>query len=153
MEHALSGPYELKRRIGHLDAKRIAAMDLEELDSVFRRRPALHRFPGSMAQRVQALCRMVVSEYDGDAGRVWTQAKDGADLSSRIRRLPGFGEQKAKILVAILAKKFDVRPKGWESHAAQWQTLADVDSSETMEAVRAGKRARRAEGRGPLSNS
>jgi uncharacterized HhH-GPD family protein len=140
MEKAFSGPYELKRRIGHLDARKIAAMDPDKLGAVFRERPALHRFPGSMAQRVQALCQAIVKEYGGDAAAVWTQAGDGDDLAARIKKLPGFGEMKVKILVAVLAKKFDVKPKGWEKHAANWHTVADVDSEETMAEARAVKR-------------
>ena len=140
MEKAFSGPYELKRRIGHLDARKIAAMDPDKLGAVFRERPALHRFPGSMAQRVQALCQAIVKEYGGDAAALWTQARDGDDLAARIKKLPGFGEMKVKILVSILAKKFDIKPAGWEKHAANWHTVADVDSEETMAEARAVKR-------------
>jgi uncharacterized HhH-GPD family protein len=140
MEKAFSGPYDLKRRIGHLDARKIAAMDPDKLGAAFRERPALHRFPGSMAQRVQALCQAIVKEYGGDAAAVWTQARDGDDLAARIKKLPGFGEMKVKILVAVLAKKFDVKPTGWEKHAANWHTVADVDSEETMAEARAVKR-------------
>src|SRR5256886_6001813 len=117
MEKAFGGPYELKQRLGHLDARRIAAMNPEELDRVFRQRPALHRFPGSMARRVQAMCQAVVGDYGGDAGALWRDARDGDDLAARIKRLPGFGEMKVKILVAVLAKKFGVKPAGWGEHA------------------------------------
>jgi uncharacterized HhH-GPD family protein len=140
MEKAFSGPYELKKRLGGLDARKIAAMDPDRLDAVFRERPALHRFPGSMARRVQAMTQAVVKDYGGDAGAVWREAKDGDDLAARISRLPGFGEMKTKILISVLAKKFDVKPRGWEQHAAHWHTVADVDSPETMERARAVKR-------------
>ena len=140
MEKAFSGPYVLKQRLGGLDARDIASMDPERLNAVFRERPALHRFPGSMAQRVQALCQAIVKDYGGDAGAVWREARDGDDLAARIKRLPGFGEMKVKILVAVLAKKFDVRPAGWERHAASWHTVADVDSEETMAEARQVKR-------------
>jgi len=140
MEKAFSGPYVLKERLGGLDARQIASMDPERLNAVFRERPALHRFPGSMAQRVQALCQAIVKDYGGDAGAVWREARDGDDLAARIKRLPGFGEMKVKILVAVLAKKFDVRPAGWERHAASWHTVADVDSEETMAEARQVKR-------------
>ncbi|MGH7904858.1 MAG: HhH-GPD-type base excision DNA repair protein [Candidatus Dormibacteraceae bacterium] len=140
MEHAFAGPYDLKERLGHLDAARIAAMEPDRLDAVFRQRPALHRFPGSMARRVQELCRTVAGEYGGDAASVWTGATDGADLGRRIGRLPGFGAMKVKILVAVLAKKFGVRPAGWEAMAADWHTIADVDSPEAMEKAREVKR-------------
>src|SRR5213080_3516760 len=140
MEHAFGGPLELKKRIGGLDARRIGSMDPSELDKVFRQRPALHRFPGSMARRVQAMCAAVASDYGGDAGSVWRDAKDGAELAARIKKLPGFGDMKTKILVAILAKKFDVRPPGWEQQAANWHSVADVDSAESMAHAREVKR-------------
>ncbi len=140
MEKAFSGPYELKKRLGGLDAKKIARMDPDKLDAVFRERPALHRFPGNMARRVQAMTQAVVKDYGGDAGAVWREAKDGDDLAERISALPGFGEMKTKILISVLAKKFGVKPKGWEKHAANWHTVADVDSPETMLQARAVKR-------------
>jgi len=143
MEKAFGGPYELQKRLGHLDASEIATMDPDKLDAVFRQRPALHRFPGSMAKRVQALCQAIVEDYRGDAGAVWREAADGDDLAARIKKLPGFGDMKVKILVAILAKKFDVKPKGWEKHAASWHTVADVDSEESMAHAREVKRAMR----------
>jgi uncharacterized HhH-GPD family protein len=140
MEKAFGGPYELKRRLGDLDARKIATMDPDRLDALFRERPALHRFPGSMAKRVQALCQAIVKEYGGDAAAVWREAKDGDDLAHRIKKLPGFGDMKVKILVSILAKKFGVKPKGWEKHAANWHTVADVDSVESMAEARQVKR-------------
>ncbi len=140
MEKAFSGPYELKKRLGGLDAKKIARMDPDKLDAVFRERPALHRFPGNMARRVHAMTQAVVKDYGGDAGAVWREAKDGDDLAERISALPGFGEMKTKILISVLAKKFGVKPKGWEKHAANWHTVADVDSPETMLQARAVKR-------------
>jgi uncharacterized HhH-GPD family protein len=140
MEKAFAGPYELKQRLGHLDVRKIAAMDPDKLGAVFRERPALHRFPGSMAQRVQALCQAIVKEYGGDVAAVWEGARDGDDLAIRIKKLPGFGDMKVKILVAVLAKKFGVKPKGWEKHAANWHTIADVDSEESMAEARVVKR-------------
>ncbi|OLC23369.1 MAG: Fe-S cluster assembly protein HesB [Chloroflexi bacterium 13_1_40CM_3_65_12] len=140
MEKAFRGPYDLKLRLGHLDAQKIASMDPDQLVKVFRERPALHRFPGSMARRVQALCQVVVEDYGGDAGAIWMQARDGDDLAARIKKLPGFGDMKVKILVAVLAKKFGVKPIGWEKHAANWHTVADVDSEESMAVAREVKR-------------
>ena len=140
MEKAFRGPYELKRRLGRLDAREIASMDPDRLLKVFRERPALHRFPGSMSRRVQALCQAVIDDYGGDAGAVWKDARDGADLAARIKKLPGFGDMKVKILVAVLAKKFDVKPQGWEKYAANWHTVADVDSEESMAHARQVKR-------------
>ena len=115
-------------------------MEPEKLDAVFRERPALHRFPGNMARRVQAMCQVLVSDYGGDAAAVWRDAKDGADLAKRIGKLPGFGEMKVKILIAVLAKKFEVRPPGYEKYAATWHTVADVDSEESMAEAREVKR-------------
>jgi uncharacterized HhH-GPD family protein len=145
MEKAFAGPYELKQRLGHLDPKRIAAMDPEQLDAVFRQRPALHRFPGNMARRVQAMTQSVVADYGGDAGAIWRDAGDGGELARRIGKLPGFGEMKVKIMIAILAKKFDVRPPGYEKYAATWHTVADVDSEATMQQARDVKRQMKAE--------
>lgn len=147
MEKAFVGPYELKERLGHLDAKRIAAMDPAELDAVFRQRPALHRFPGNMARRVQQLCQVVASEYGGDAGAIWRDVADGAELARRIAALPGFGEQKTLITIAVLGKKWGVRPPGWEAHAATWHSVADVDSAESMAEAREVKRRMKADGR------
>jgi uncharacterized HhH-GPD family protein len=145
MEKAFSGPYELKKRLGQLDVGQIARMDPDRLDKVFRERPALHRFPGNMARRVQALAQTLERDYGGDAGAVWKGAQDGDDLAARIAKLPGFGEMKTKILVSVLAKKFDVKPKGWEKHAASWHSVADVDSPESMAQARVVKREMKAE--------
>ena len=108
VQKAFSGPAELRRRIGHLDAARIAAMDPEELATAFRQRPALHRFPGAMAGRVQALCAYLVADYGGDASRVWTDARDGRDLQARLLALPSIGDMKARSLIAILGKRFGI---------------------------------------------
>ena len=147
MEKAFAGPYELSRRLGHLDARRIASTDPEQLDRVFRERPALHRFPGSMARRVQAMCAAVVEDYGGDAESVWRDAATGEELEARIRKLPGFGDMKSKILIAVLAKKFGVKPRGWEKHAATWHSVADVDSVESMAQAREVKRDMKAKAR------
>jgi uncharacterized HhH-GPD family protein len=140
MEKAFNGPYDLQQRLGHLDAGRIARMEPERLDAVFRERPALHRFPGNMARRVQQLCQVVESEYGGDAAAIWRDARDGTELARRIAALPGFGEQKTQITVAVLAKKLGVQPPGWERHAASWHSVADVDSPESMVQAREVKR-------------
>jgi uncharacterized HhH-GPD family protein len=144
VQKAFSGPLELKRRLGHLDAARIAAMDPSDLDTVFRERPALHRFPGSMATKVQALCAAIATEYGDDAGRVWTEASDGEDLERRLLGLPGIGDMKAKSLIAVLGKRFGVRPPGYDAVAPTWPTLGDVDSAEALASYQAGKRAHKA---------
>ena len=141
VQKAFSGPAELRRRIGHLDAARIAAMDPAELDAAFRERPALHRFPSAMAKRVQALCAYLVAEYGGDASRVWTGAADGRDLLARLLRLPSIGEMKARSLVAILGKRFGVRVPDLEAVMPTHPTLGDVDSPEALASYQAGKRA------------
>jgi uncharacterized HhH-GPD family protein len=144
VQKAFSGPAELKRRLGHLDGARIAAMDPGELDAVFRERPALHRFPGAMATKVQALCAAIAHDFGNDARRVWSEAPDGPSLESRLLSLPGIGEMKAKSLIAVLGKRFGVRPPGYEDVAPTWPTLGDVDSAEALASYQAGKRAHKA---------
>ncbi len=142
VQKAFSGPRELERRLGRLDAAQIAGMHPGELERTFAERPALHRFPGAMAKRVQELCATIVSEYGGDAERVWAGAADGGDLRRRIASLPGFGEMKVKALGSVLAKRFGV------AHAQELvpshPTLGDVDSAEALEAYQAAKRAYKA---------
>lgn len=147
VQKAFSGPAELKRRLGHLDAARIAATDPAELAEVFRERPALHRFPGSMAGKVQALAASIATDYGNDAARVWTDAADGRDLERRLLGLPGIGEMKAKSLIAVLGKRFGIRPPGYDDVAPTWPTLGDVDSAEALADYQAGKRAKKAAAR------
>lgn len=144
LQKAFSGPLELKRRIGHLDAGRIAAMDPDELDEVFRRRPALHRFPGAMAAKVQALCAAIARDYGGDAARIWREARDGHDLEQRLLALPGYGPMKVGSVIAILGKRLRVAPPGWEEVAPGHPTLGDVDSAEALARYQEGKRAHKA---------
>src|SRR3954470_762283 len=144
VQKAFSGPFELSRRIGSLDAAGIAAMDPGELDKVFRERPALHRFPGTMATRTQDLCAAIAEEYGNDAARVWTEAADGEDLQRRLLGLPGIGPMKARSLIAILGKRFGIKPPGWEDVAPSHPTLGDVDSVEALLDYQAKKRAHKA---------
>ncbi len=144
VQKAFSGPLELKRRLGHLDAGKIATMEPEELGTVFRERPALHRFPGSMATKIQALCASIAADYGGDAERVWTEAADGPALEKRLLGLPGIGDMKAKSLIAVLGQRYGVRPPGYEAVAPTWPTLGDVDSAEALATYQAGKRAHKA---------
>lgn len=148
VQKAFSGPLELRRRLGHLDPARIAALEAEALTEIFRQRPALHRFPGAMATRVRDLCAAIVQQHDGQAARVWTEASDGRDLERRLLNLPGVGPMKAKALIAILGRRFGVRPPGWEDVAPTWPTLGDVDSAEALATYQAGKRAQKAAQRG-----
>jgi uncharacterized HhH-GPD family protein len=145
LQKAFSGPYELRRRIGSLDAAQIAAMDTAALEDTFKERPALHRFPGNMARRTQALCEAIVRDYGGDAGSVWRDAASGKELERRLLKLPGIGEMKARTLIGILGKRFGVQPPGWEAVAPQHPSLGDVDSPETLAEYQAGKRARKAQ--------
>jgi uncharacterized HhH-GPD family protein len=144
VQKAFAGPREIERRLGSLDATELAGMDTAELERVFAEKPAIHRFPGSMAKRVQELCRAITSEYGGRAERVWTEAADGADLERRLRGLPDFGDMKVRTALAILAKRFGVRPAGIDDVLPKHPTLGDVDSPEALEAYQAAKRAHKA---------
>ena len=144
MEKAFTSPQVLAERLGvpRLDAALIADYDATEFEELFRRVPALHRFPAAMAKRVQELCRALVEQYDGDTASVWTTAADGRELVKRIAGLPGFGEQKARIFTALLGKQFGVRPSGWEKAAAAYgesgsfRSVADVVDGESLAKVR-----------------
>ena len=144
VQKAFSGPMELCRRLGHLDPSRITAAPPAEIDRAFRERPALHRFPGNMAGRVQALARAVATDYAGDASRIWRDARDGADLEARLLRLPSVGEMKAKTIMAVLAKRFGVDLPGLAAHLPDHPTLGDVDSADALARYQAGKRAHKA---------
>jgi uncharacterized HhH-GPD family protein len=144
VQKAFSGPLELKRRLGHLDPARIAATPPEDLAEAFRARPAIHRFPGAMADRVQKLCGAIASDYGGDGGRVWTEAASGADLRARLAALPGIGDMKVRSLTAVVVKRFGVRPPGYADVLPNHPTLGDVDSPEALDAYQAAKRAHKA---------
>jgi uncharacterized HhH-GPD family protein len=144
LQKAFSGPLELRRRVGTIAPAELAAMDPETLEAAFRERPALHRFPGNMARRTQELCAALARDYGGDASRVWTEASDARDLHARLLALPGIGEMKAGTLVAILGKRFGIKPAGWDEVAPKHPTLADVDSPTTLAEYQAGKRAAKA---------
>jgi len=135
---AFSGPLKLKQRLGTLDPARIAALDPAELERAFREKPAVHRFPGSMAARVRELCAVVEERYGGRAERLWTEASDDADLRARIEELPGFGEMKVKALAAVLAKRLGVAAA--EPLVPDHPTLGDVDSAEALERYQGWKR-------------
>ena len=152
MEWAFKGPHTLAQRLGGLDAAAIAAMPPDDLIEVFKQKPALHRFPGSMAKRTHDLCRALVDEYGGDAEAVWRDAPTGDELLGRLRALPGFGEMKSKIFLALLAKRLGVTPPGWEKAAAPYsdstpRSVADIDSAETLARVRDWKRSQKAKGK------
>jgi len=150
MERAFIAPLWLQARLGcRLDAAAIAAADPDAFAAIFRQQPALHRFPKSMAARVQAACAHVVAEHGNDAAAIWTAAADGADLRARLRAVPGYGDEKARIFIAILAKRLDIRPAGWEQAAGAFaddnpRSVADIDGPDSFARVRAWKQAQKA---------
>ncbi len=155
LEHAFHSPYELSRRLGHdLDTRELAAYDPEKLAEVFATPPALHRFPASMAGRVQALAQYLVEAYDGDAAGVWRDAATGGELLRRVKALPGFGEQKARIFVALLGKQLGVRPDGWREAAGPYgedgvrRSVADITDAASLAEVRAYKKQMKAAAKG-----
>jgi uncharacterized HhH-GPD family protein len=153
MEWAFRGPSSLRERLGTLDPHAIAAMPVDDFEAVFRAKPALHRYPGSMGKRAHSLAVHVVDTYDGDAAAIWTTTDDAAEVYRRLRDLPGYGEEKAKIFLAILGKRLGVAPKGWEAQAAPFsdrepRSVADIDSPEALQRVRAFKQAKKAQGKG-----
>jgi uncharacterized HhH-GPD family protein len=139
---AFTGPLKLKQRLGTLDAGRIAKTDPAALETAFREKPAIHRFPGNMARRVQELAALVEERYDGKAERLWTDVRDADDLRTRIEELPGFGEMKVKALGSVLAKRFGVEAA--QGLVPGHPTLGDVDSDEALERYQAAKRAYKA---------
>ena len=153
MERAFAGPAKILDRFGTLDPAVVAAADPEEFAALCSTPPAIHRFPGSMAARVQALAAQVVEEYDGDTARLWNEAATGKELMRRLGALPGFGKQKAQIFVALLAKQLGVRPEGWEeaagdySEAGSYRSVADVVDAASLERVRAFKKEKKAAAR------
>ena len=158
LEKAFRSPFDLKERLGgSLDVATLASMDPDALAEVFSARPALHRFPKSMAGRVQEMCSLIVDTYDGDAAAVWTSAGDGKQLLANVKALPGFGEQKARIFVALLGKQLGVRPAGWERAAApfgetgSFRSVADIDSPETLIKVRQYKQRMKAKAKAKAS--
>ena len=156
MEHAFRGPAKILGRFGSLEPADIAAAEPERFAALCSEPPAVHRFPGSMAQKVQAVARIVVEEYDGETDRIWAEAGDATELLRRMTALPGFGKQKAQIFIALLAKQLGVRPPGWEAVVGDYsqegyRSVADVVDSASLERVRSYKKAKKAAARGPTS--
>jgi uncharacterized HhH-GPD family protein len=149
MEHAFRGPAKVLDRFGSLEPARIAAADPDEFAALCSTPPAIHRFPGSMAARLQELAGIVEDQYGGHAERLWTEATDGKDLLKRVMALPGFGKQKAQIFVALLAKQLDVRPEGWEAAVGAYaeegyRSVADVVDETSLQKVRDYKKQKKA---------
>ena len=160
LERAFSAPLALQTRLGApLKVAEIAAMDPDRLAAVFAERPALHRFPSANAKRVQDLCRLIVEDYRGRPADIWRTAKTGDELLRRIRALPGFGEQKARIFIGLLAKQLGIRPPGWEQAAGRFGeagtfcSVADIVDAESLGRVRAYKQKLKAAASGPLPSS
>jgi uncharacterized HhH-GPD family protein len=147
MEVAFAGPKKLADRLGGVDARQIAEYDPEEFAALCAERPAVHRFPGSMAKRIQALAQVIVDQYDGNAAAIWTAGDpDGAEVARRLKALPGFGDQKARIFVALLGKQYGVTPEGWRKAAGDYgkagshMSVADVVDAGSLEKVRSYKK-------------
>jgi uncharacterized HhH-GPD family protein len=160
MEKAFTSPSVLRERLGRdLDAAEIAGYDPERFEELFRTPPALHRFPAAMAKRVQSLGQTLVDEFDGRAENVWTDAASGAELVARIGRLPGFGDQKARIFAALLAKQFGVQPKGWREatgaygEKGSFRSVADVVDPTSLKKVRSYKQQMKAEAKAKSASS
>ena len=152
MERAFAGPAKVLDRFGTLDPAAVADADPEAFAALCAVPPAVHRFPGSMAARIQTLARIVVEEYDGQADLLWTEASSGAELMRRLQALPGFGKQKAQIFTALLAKQLDVRPPGWEAAVGDYaldgyRSVADVVDADSLTKVRAYKKEKKAAAR------
>lgn len=150
MEHAFRGGWKVLSRFGNLDPAAIASAEPEAFKELCSQPPAIHRFPGSMAARLQELAALVQSEYDGDVTRLWTEASTGRELFKRVQALPGFGKQKAQIFVALLAKQLGVRPEGWEAVAGDYalegyRSVADVVDSTSLQKVRDYKKQMKAQ--------
>ncbi|MGC4112512.1 MAG: HhH-GPD-type base excision DNA repair protein [Nocardioides sp.] len=149
MEHAFRGPAKVLERFGSIDPAAIAAADPAEFKALCSTPPAIHRFPGSMAERLQTLAALVVEKYDGHTERLWTEATSGADLLKRVMDLPGFGRQKAQIFTALLAKQVGVRPPGWEQAVGDYaldgyRSVADVTDPASLQKVREYKQQKKA---------
>ena len=149
MEWAFNGAFTLKQRLGHPDPRHIADMDPHQLLAVCLEKPAIHRFPKAMAQRIQGMCAIIAEKYKNRGDNLWKGVATGDELFARLRELPGFGEEKAQIFIALLAKRFDVQPDGWKKAAGVFsdknpRTVADITSPETLLKVRAWKKAEKA---------
>ena len=142
VEKAFAGPYVLSQRIGKpLTAETVAAMDPDDLEAVFRERPALHRFPANMAKRVQAVSQYLVDEYGGDVSGLWTGVSSGAELQDRIEQIPGFGEYKARVYAAVLARQYGIAPDGWDDNLPEWPNISEVNSEADRVDMKARKKA------------
>lgn len=149
MEWAFNGPATLKKRLGHLDPKKIAAMDVDDFVAVCCEKPAVHRFPASMGRRIHELCGIIARQYKNKGENIWADVTDAEVLTERLRVLPGYGEEKAQIFIALLGKRMGVKPRNWKTEAGVFsdtnpRTVADITSPETLLMVRSWKKAEKA---------
>lgn len=149
MEWAFKGPATLKQRLGHLDPKKIAAIDVDDFVALCCEKPALHRFPAAMGRRIHELCGIIATQYGNKGENIWAGVTDAKQLTARLRVLPGYGEEKAQIFIALLGKRMSVKPRNWKTEAGVFsddnpRTVADITSPETLLLVRSWKKAEKA---------
>jgi uncharacterized HhH-GPD family protein len=141
VEKAFAGPSVLEERIGKpLDAHTIASMDPQTLEDAFKEKPALHRFPANMAKRTQAVANYIVDTYDGETSGLWTDVADNDEFLKRLLAMPGFGDYKARVYAAVLARQFDIKPKGWDASLPEWPNISEVTSDESRIDMKARKK-------------
>lgn len=151
LQHAFTGPLTIQQRLGTINPQQLARMDVAKMENTFRKPPALHRYPASMAQRVQAMCSIIATEYNNNATAIWTTARTADELHARLRALPGIGPLKARTLMALLRKRFHVQLPGWEEYVPSWPTLADVTTVAEREDYQARKREMKKAAKAPVS--
>jgi uncharacterized HhH-GPD family protein len=149
MEWAFTAPYTIKQRLGHVDATKIAKMNVDRFVAMCCEKPAIHRFPASMGKRIHAMCTIIADEYKGKGANVWKGVEDAAELTARLRKLPGYGAEKTEIFIALLGKRFGIRPKGWKTEAGEFsdnqpRSVADIHSPATLLKVRGYKKMQKA---------
>lgn len=149
MEWAFTAPHTIKQRLGHVDATKIAKMNLDRFVAMCCEKPAIHRFPASMGKRIHAMCTIIADDYKGKGANVWKGVEDAAELTARLRKLPGYGAEKTEIFIALLGKRFGIRPKGWKTEAGEFsdnqpRSVADIHSPATLLKVRGYKKMQKA---------
>ncbi len=149
MEWAFTAPHTIKQRLGHVDATKIAKMNVDRFIAMCCEKPAIHRFPASMGKRIHAMCTIIADDYKGKGANVWKGVEDAAELTARLRKLPGYGAEKTEIFIALLGKRFGIRPKGWKTEAGEFsdnqpRSVADIHSPATLLKVRGYKKMQKA---------
>ena len=149
MEWAFTAPHTIKQRLGHVDATKIAKMNVDRFVAMCCEKPAIHRFPASMGKRIHAMCTIIADDYKGKGANVWKGVEDAAELNARLRKLPGYGAEKTEIFIALLGKRFGIRPKGWKTEAGEFsdnqpRSVADIHSPATLLKVRGYKKMQKA---------